>query len=75
MSKKEVGAELKKELKAQLSDTQVKKKAKTTMMCHDVECERSEKTSKAKVPVYNQNKLRRSGRTYYFGPEPKLGAP
>jgi hypothetical protein len=51
MYEKEAGAELKNELEAQLSDTQMKTKAKATMMWHGVECERSEKTSKAKVPV------------------------
>jgi len=25
--------------------------------------------------VYNQSRLRRSGRTCYFGPQPKEGAP
>jgi hypothetical protein len=28
-----------------------------------------------KVPVYNKSRLRRSGKTYYFGPQPKAGAP
>jgi len=27
----------------------------------------------AKVQVYNFNKLRRCGKTRYFGPQPKLG--
>jgi len=27
------------------------------------------------VPVYNQSRLRRSGRTCYFGHQPKEGAP
>jgi len=42
MSEKEAGAELKTELEAQQGDTQMKKKAKTTMMWHDVKCEGSE---------------------------------
>ncbi|KEH22884.1 hypothetical protein MTR_7g061690 [Medicago truncatula] len=29
----------------------------------------------SKVLVYNHSRLRRSGRTCYFGPEPKAGAP
>ena len=29
----------------------------------------------SKLPVYNQSRLRRSGRTCYFGPQPKEGAP
>ena len=27
------------------------------------------------MPVYNQSGLRRSGKTCYFGPQPKEGAP
>jgi len=27
------------------------------------------------VPVYNQSRLRRNGRTCYFGPQPKAGTP
>jgi len=27
------------------------------------------------VPVYSQSRLRRSGRTCYFCPQPKAGAP
>jgi len=27
------------------------------------------------MPVYNQSRLRRSGKTCYFGPQPKAGAP
>jgi hypothetical protein len=27
------------------------------------------------VPIYNFNRLRRSGRTCYLGPKPKSGAP
>jgi hypothetical protein len=32
------------------------------------------KKSEAEVSIYNFNKLRRSGNTRYFGPQPKLGA-
>ena len=44
------------------------------MTWHNIKCEGSKKTN-VKVPIYNFNKLRRSGRTCYFDPEPKLGAP
>ena len=27
------------------------------------------------MPVYNQSRLRRSGKTCYFDPQPKAGAP
>ena len=53
-----------------------KKKAKTTVTWPDIKCEgfRRRRKSNAKVPVYNFNKLRRSERTCYFGPQPKVGA-
>jgi len=38
-------------------------------------CDGSRTNSSSKVPIYNLNNLRRSGRTCYFGPQPKLGAP
>ena len=31
--------------------------------------------SNSKGSVYNQSRLRRSGMTCYFGPQPKAGAP
>jgi len=37
-------------------------------------CELSREKAVANVPKYNLN-LRRSGRTCYFGPQPKKGAP
>jgi hypothetical protein len=33
------------------------------------------KSQKKKVKKYDFNKLRTSGRTCYFGPQPKVGAP
>jgi len=33
------------------------------------------KKNDSKVPMYNQSRLRRSGRTCYFGSQPKSGAP
>jgi len=42
---------------------------------HIIFCYNSEKKKKdSKVPMYNQSRLRRSGRTCYFGPQPKAGA-
>ena len=55
--------------------TQLKKRAKTTMTWHGVRCETSTERSSAGVPKLNQSRLRRSGRTCYFGPQPKFGAP
>ena len=51
-----------------------KKKAKSHMTWHIIECDVSVKKKGSKVPVYNQSRLRRSGRTCYFGPQPKEGA-
>jgi len=66
MSQKQSDAQLKKEGE--------KKKAKTTVTWHGIECEGTGQKSKANVPVYNFNKMMRSG-TCYFGPHPKVGAP
>lgn len=55
--------------------TQLKNKAKTTMSWKGRTCDGSRTNSSSKVPIYNLNNLRRSGRTCYFGPQPKLGAP
>jgi len=52
-----------------------KKKAKSTMTWHRIECEGTRQKSKVNVPMYNFNKMRRSGMTSYFGPQPKVGAP
>jgi len=41
---------------------------------HKIECDGSVKKSDSKVSVYNHSRLRRSGRTCYFGPQPKAGA-
>jgi len=54
--------------------THLQKKANTNMAWKGIKCEASKEKSAAKVPKYNFNKLRRSGRIYYFGPQPKLGA-
>ena len=58
----------------QLKNECEKKKAKSTMKWHRIECDDSVKKSKSKVPVYNHSRMRRSGMTCYFGPEPKSGA-
>jgi len=52
-----------------------KKKAKSPVTLHRIECDGSVKKKDSKVPVYNHSRLRRSGRTCYFGPQPKAGAP
>jgi len=52
-----------------------KKKEKSPMTWHGITCDGSEKKKDSKVPVYNHSRLRRSGRTCYFGPQPKEGAP
>jgi len=52
-----------------------KKKSKTTVTWHDIECEGSKQKSKVNVPVYNFNKMRRSGHTCYFGPQLKACTP
>ena len=59
----------------QLKKEDEKKKAKTTVTWHRIECEGTRQKSKANVLVYNFNKMRRSGRNCYFGPQPKVGAP
>jgi len=60
---------------AQLKKEGEKKKSKSTMIWHEIECDGFVKQSNSKVPIYNQSRLRRSGRTCYFGPQPKAGAP
>ena len=71
MSWKEGDAQLKKE-----GEKDLKKKAKTTVTWHDIKCKGyGKKKNDANEPLYNFNKLRRSGRTCYFSPQPKLGAP
>jgi len=52
-----------------------KKKAKSYVAWHGFECDGSVKKKDSKVPMYNQSRLRKSGRTCYFGPQPKAGAP
>jgi len=52
-----------------------KKKEKSPMTWHKIVFYGSQKKKGLKVPVYNQLRLRRSGRTCYFGPQPKEGAP
>jgi hypothetical protein len=60
---------------AQLKKEGEKKKEKLTMKWHKIECNGSVKKSDSMVPVYNHSTLRRSGRTCYFSPQPKAGAP
>ena len=52
-----------------------KNKEKSPMTWHIIVCDGSKKKKGSKVPVYNHSRLRRSGRTCYFGPQPKEGAP
>jgi hypothetical protein len=52
-----------------------KKKEKSPMTWHGITCDGSFKKKDSEVLVYNQSRLRRSGRTCYFGPQPKAGAP
>jgi len=52
-----------------------KKKEKSSMKWHRITCDGSVIKKDSKVPVYNQSRLRRSGRTCYFGPQQKAGAP
>jgi len=52
-----------------------KKKEKSPMTWHRITCDGFIKKKDSKVLVYNQSGLRRSGRTCYFGPQPKEGAP
>ena len=52
-----------------------KKKAKSPVTWHEIECNGSVKKGDSKVSVYyNQSRLKRSGRTCCFGPQPKAGA-
>jgi len=60
---------------AQLKKEGEKKKEKLTVTWPGIECDVSVKKSDSKVLVYNQSRLKRSGRTCYFGPQPKVGAP
>ena len=52
-----------------------RKKEKSLMTWHEITCDGSVKKKDLKVLVYNQSRLRRSGKTCYFGPQPKAGAP
>jgi hypothetical protein len=52
-----------------------KKKEKSPLTWNGIACDGFVKKKDLKVPVYNQSRLRRSGRTCYFGPQPKEGAP
>jgi len=52
-----------------------KKKEKSSITWHIIVCVGTEKKKGSKVLVYNQARLRRSGRTCYFGSQPKEGAP
>jgi hypothetical protein len=52
-----------------------KKKEKSPMTWHGITCDGSVKKKDLKVLVYNHSRLRRSGRTCCFGPQPKAGAP
>jgi len=52
-----------------------KKREKSHMTWHGITCDGSVKKKDSKVLVYNQSRLRRSGRTCYFGRQPKAGAP
>jgi len=56
---------------AQLKKEGEKKKANLTVTWHRIECGSVKKNN---LPVYNHSRLRRSGRTCYFGPRPKAGA-
>jgi len=67
-------------LKKQGDDVQLKKegekkKAKSTVTWHEIKCDGFVKKSYSNVPVYKFFRLRRSGRTCYFGPKPKSSAP
>jgi len=53
---------------SQLQKEGEKKKEKTTVTWHGIECEGTGQKCKANEPVYDFNKMRRSGRTCYFGP-------
>jgi len=58
---------------AQLKKEGEKKKVNSTMTWHEIECVGSIKKSSLMVSVYNRSRLRRRGRTCYFGPQPKAG--
>jgi len=51
---------------AQLKNEGEKKKEKSTVTWYRIECDGSVKKSNSKVPVYNQSRLRKSGRTCYL---------
>jgi len=53
----------------------LKKRENTILTWHGRRCEPSNQMPSANVPKYNLNNIRRSDRTCYFGPQPKLGAP
>jgi len=74
-AKKDGESQQKKEGEIENDVTQLKKKAKPIMTCHDIKCKGFQKQINVKMPIYNFSKLRRSGRTSYFGPQPNLGAP
>jgi len=59
----------------QLKKEGEKKKAKSTVTWHGIECNGSVKKSDSNVLVYNHSRLRRSEMTCYFCPQPKSGAP
>ena len=59
---------------AQLKKEGEKNNGKSTVTWHGIKCDGSVKKSDLKVPVYNQSKMRRSGRTCYYSPQPKAGA-
>jgi len=59
---------------AQLQKVGDKKKANSIVTWHEIECDGFvKKKNNLKVPVYNHSRLRRSGRTCYFDPQPKTG--
>jgi len=60
---------------AQLKKDGEKKKAKTIVAWNNIECEEFGQKSKVNVSVSNFNKMRKSGRTCYFGPRSKASAP
>jgi len=59
----------------QLKKEGEKKKAKSIVTWHRIECDGSVKKNNLNVLVYNHSKLRRSGMTCYFGPQPKAASP
>ena len=60
---------------AQLKNECEKKKEKSTLTWHEIECDGSVKKSNLKVSVYNHSRLRRSEKTCYFVPQSKAGDP